>query len=506
MTETDRYKAMKESDKSASEVKYREDYEKEKENGKGMQVAETHEMVLAKELKPVQSKKMYEEGSKKLLPKVQVGSDIQEITRAVSSQKLASDRTYHSEYEKEMVGKAPQDLAKSYPEYDRLRDVSKLTSKALYQKDAEKIMHHHNLPLDYPEFVRAKESAKNASDIEYQKQRKETIDKYRGFQTMDSKDHPIVQHGIKAADLISDRLYKEDWEYEKNLIFYPVHVTPGYEQALEASKFQSMAAYKKDAEKSKMKNNFRVTDTEQYQAAQNLLNLVSENKYSAEYMENRGKALHSIAETPEMAISKSVAPLLSDKTYTDKAKSIMQKYNLDSSTQSIAHALGTQKSFSPHGYMVDFKKNIIGKAPSDLVNSYPEYAVARNVTKMASKSGYGKEADKIMHTHNLPLDYPEFVRAKQNAKNASDAEYQKQRAEVINQYRGFQTMDSKEHPIVQQGIKAAELVSNALYKEDWEYDKQMIYFPAHITPGYEANADVKKVQSDVSTTVANEST
>ena len=37
--------------------------------------------------------------------------------------------------------------------------------QAEYQKDAEKMMHHHNLPLDYPEFVRAKESAKNASDV-----------------------------------------------------------------------------------------------------------------------------------------------------------------------------------------------------------------------------------------------------------------------------------------------------------------------------------------------------
>ena len=37
--------------------------------------------------------------------------------------------------------------------------------------------------------------------VEYQKQRQETIDKYRGFQTMNSNDHPIVQQGIKAAEL-----------------------------------------------------------------------------------------------------------------------------------------------------------------------------------------------------------------------------------------------------------------------------------------------------------------
>ena len=40
--------------------------------------------------------------------------------------------------------------------------------------------------------------------INYKKQRKEVIDSYRGFQTMDSKDHPVVQQGIKAAELASD--------------------------------------------------------------------------------------------------------------------------------------------------------------------------------------------------------------------------------------------------------------------------------------------------------------
>ena len=36
------------------------------------------------------------------------------------------------------------------------------------------------------------------------------------------------------------------------------------------------------------------------------------------------------------------------------------------------------------------------------------------------------------------------------------------------------------------------------YREDWDYDKQLVYYPVHITPEYEAHADVKKVQSDVS--------
>ena len=56
----------------------------------------------------------------------------------------------------------------------------------------------------------------------YKRQRKEVIDSYRGFQTMDSKDHPVVQHGIKAAELISDVRKRFDLSYNtpfKNFIF-----------------------------------------------------------------------------------------------------------------------------------------------------------------------------------------------------------------------------------------------------------------------------------------------
>jgi len=38
------------------------------------------------------------------------------------------------------------------------------------------------------------------------------------------------------------------------------------------------------------------------------------------------------------------------------------------------------------------------------------------------------------------------------------------------------------------------------YREDWDHDKQFVYYPVHITPEYEAHADVKKVQSDVRST------
>ena len=50
-------------------------------------------------------------------------------------------------------------------------------------------------------------------------------------------------------------------------------------------------------------------------------------------MNEKGKSLHPVAETVEMILSKSLKPVLSNKIYTGDAKSVMQKYNLDSSME-----------------------------------------------------------------------------------------------------------------------------------------------------------------------------
>ena len=54
-------------------MKYKEDYEKNK--GRNFtEIPETNEMVLSKELRPVQSKKLYEEKSKEMLKNVSLGA------------------------------------------------------------------------------------------------------------------------------------------------------------------------------------------------------------------------------------------------------------------------------------------------------------------------------------------------------------------------------------------------------------------------------------------------
>jgi len=55
------------------QVKYKEKYEKNK--GRNfIEIPETNEMVLSKELRPVQSKKLYEEKSKEMRKNVLLGA------------------------------------------------------------------------------------------------------------------------------------------------------------------------------------------------------------------------------------------------------------------------------------------------------------------------------------------------------------------------------------------------------------------------------------------------
>ena len=68
-------------------MKYKEDYEKNK--GKNFtEIPETNEMVLSKELRPVQSKKLYEEKSKKMLKNVSIPPGLYHYTENWNSFKL----------------------------------------------------------------------------------------------------------------------------------------------------------------------------------------------------------------------------------------------------------------------------------------------------------------------------------------------------------------------------------------------------------------------------------
>merc|ERR1712096_340680 len=158
--------------------------------------------------------------------------------------------------------------------------------------------------------------------------------------------------------------------------------------------------------------------------------------------------------------------------------------------QEIAHAVVMSHKASPLVYKDDYNKNVLGQGPANPVIAFPENDRLKKIHDKTSKPNYQKDAKKEMQQNMLPVDTPEFIRAKQVAKTASDNVYNKQKAEIVKQNRGYQTMEAKEHPDVKKAEKAKGM-SDLKYKEDYEQDKAYVVFPYTITPEYETKAKAK---------------
>merc|ERR1712136_690054 len=113
------------------------------------------------------------------------------------------------------------------------------------------------LPVDNPDFERSKNAAIIRSDIEYKKEMPGVTAMYKGYQTMDAATHPVVTKGKKAADIVSMKKYHEEYEDEKALIYYPVHISEGYEQVKKVKEATSDAVYKAGLEDGKRGNFFK---------------------------------------------------------------------------------------------------------------------------------------------------------------------------------------------------------------------------------------------------------
>uniref|UniRef100_H2XXK9 SH3 domain-containing protein n=1 Tax=Ciona intestinalis TaxID=7719 RepID=H2XXK9_CIOIN len=564
---------------------------------------------------------------------------------------------YKKEFEKNKAKNNQVFLLKDVQDISHAVEKQKQASKNSYKTDYKQNV-SNNLPPDHPDFARARQSAMNASDIEYTKQKKEAIDTYRGFQTMDSRDHPVVQQASKASQLMSDATYKEGYNKGKDKNKYDVTTTEKYMAAKELENTSSDVKYKSAYEMNKDVQEISHAVSTQQQASKQVYkkdykknivgrgpqdpvqaypehdqhrkatNLTSSVNYKNEYEKNKGKNQTSIPETHEMSLSKELQPVLSKKQYTQKSKDQQKNVHVGSGrpplndVQEISRAVSTQQQASKQVYKEDFNKNIVGKGPQDPAKSYPEYDLLREVSKQASKvkyksayemnkgknqtsipetheykfakelgntssdAEYVREADKMMHTHNLPLDYPEFVRAKENAKNASDKNYpdglgpfhsvsethEMERAKSLqplketvyskeasthnlpldypefvrakeNAINASDTKYKKNHketkalktpemvlskslrPIVSNKLymdnfkknvvgkapadltgsypeydharEVSKMISKRKYKEDYMADKDIIYYPVHLTPGYEAAVKSNEHQSDV---------
>merc|ERR1739838_1292743 len=492
VTETLVYTHHKEHLNQTRDLKYKEAYESSK--GHNLGTEETPEMSLARDLKPIQSKKAYEEAAKASLQRNHVGADGHQISHCLDMTLQASDLSYKAEYNEDILGKGVSDPAIAYPEHDRLKKIKDITKKKNYEKEARKVMETISYPIDAPEFVRATNSAENSNDRIYQKQRKEVIANYRGYQTMDSRDHPDVVRGKKASGLTSNKKYKADYEDSKIVVCFPYTLTDHYNKVRYMQNLKPKS-YQEDHESTKCKNKFNITLTPIYEHNKEVTGVVSNVTYNSEYQKSRGHNL-GVDITPEMVRAKDLKPIQSKQEYELAAKMALAKHHGTADGQAISHCLDMTLQASVLQYKTEYNEYILGKGASNPAISYPEHDRLKKIKDATKKQNYEKEARKETEWNIYHKDSPEFLRANNAAEIANDRIYKKQRNEVIAKYRGYQTMDSRDHPEVTRAKKANDLISSIKYKKDYEDSREVLCFPYTLTDVYDKIKDMQKLKYD----------
>merc|ERR1739838_1117115 len=415
ITLTPIYEHNKEVTGVVSNVTYNSEYQKSRGHNLGVDI--TPEMTLAKDMKPVQSKQAYQEAAKAALAKHHVAADGQEISHCIDMTMQASTIQYKAVYNEEVLGRSTTNPAISYPEHQRLKKISETTKKQNYEKEARKEMEWNIYHKDSPEFLRANNAAEIANDRIYQKQRNEVIAKYRGYQTMDSRDHPEVTRAKKANDLISSIKYKKDYEDSREVLCFPYTLTDVYDKIKDMQKLKY--EYLFDHENTKSQNKYNMAESQLYAKMKEHYKHTSELGYKDEFESTKGKMLGTDV-TPEMSLAKNMKPIQSKQAYELAAKIHRATNHLAADGQEISHAVAKQHLASKSEYKSEYTDGQVGKPPTDVAISYPEHQLHKIMQLLVKKPEYIKEARKMLEINRLSTDAPQFTLAKDAADQLSD--------------------------------------------------------------------------------------
>merc|ERR1712142_276245 len=231
--------------------------------------------------------------------------------------------------------------------------MTKVQSKVQYDKGKAGMAQNQmdKVLKDTPGVVLARDNAKLTSQRGTAEEKAELRDNYTGYQTMDPQQHPVVTQSKKAKAVLSDKDYKQEWEGEKDDVYYPAHISEEYEAQKAVKDATADASYKADYESTKAQNAFQVQKTEAYAKIQKNKE-VADRQYKADY-ENTKAQNTPLAETNEMKQNKELAKI-KDREYKSDAKATMGQVNVDAGSAGIAHVVEAQKIAGRGDYHEDF--------------------------------------------------------------------------------------------------------------------------------------------------------
>ncbi|XP_076428802.1 nebulette isoform X10 [Peromyscus maniculatus bairdii] len=316
-----------------SQVKYREEYEKNK--GKSMlEFVETPSYQSSKE-----------------------------------AQKMQSEKVYKEDFEKEIKGRSSLDLDKT-PAFLHVKYITNLMREKEYKKDLENEIKGKGMELssEVLDIQRAKRASEMASEKEYKKDLESEI-KGKGMQ-IDTNTLEI-QCAKKAAKIASELQYKE-----QNYKATPVTMTPEIERVKRNQEQLSAVKYKEE-----LKQATSIPDLPE-------LKRVKENQKNISnvyYKGQLGRAT-ALSVTPEMERVKRNQENISSVKYTQDHKQMKGRPCMILDTPALRHVKEAQNHVSMVKYHEDFEKTK-GRGFTPVVDD-PVMERARKNTQVVSDAAY----------------------------------------------------------------------------------------------------------------------
>ncbi|XP_074475422.1 nebulin-related-anchoring protein isoform X2 [Sebastes fasciatus] len=398
------------------------------------------------------------------------------VTQAKKAGDLLSDTKYRQKADSIRFTHVANDLSIAHA-----KKSQELQSDLSYKANTEQMIHQYTMNKDEPLFRQAKANADLLSGKVYKSNWEKQREK--GFELR--LDSLSILTAKAKRDLASDVKYKEKYEKNKGKVIGIKSVSDDSQMAHSAlaTKLQSGRHYKKDYEDTKNKYSIYL-DMLNISHAKKAQDLSSETNYRT--------FLHEYTTLPtdrNVAWAKKAYELQSDKQYRSdlnwmKGVGWEASKSLDVQQAKKAGDLVSEKKY---------RQGVSGLKYTSVENT-PEMVQAKLSNKLAVDRLYREKGESMKHNYTLSGELPEMVQAKLNAMNISESCYKESWTKLRD--GGYKlSLDA----IPFQSAKASgEILSDQKYKGEFEKSKgKMIGRGLQDDMNITHSVHASKLQSDI---------
>ncbi|XP_031749341.1 nebulin isoform X29 [Xenopus tropicalis] len=498
--DTPMMRQLKKANELTSNVKYKENFSKDKGKKPQYDLKEAKIYQTFKDAHTLASEVKYKADLKKLHKPVTDMAESLNMQHITSTSKLASEYQYKKEFEK---SKGHYHVVPDNLEQLHVKEATELQSQVKYKEKYEKEKGKAMLDFETPTFVTAKEAQHMQSEKEYKKDLEECI---KGRNLSGLEVTPALLHVKYATKIASEKEYRKDLDDTiKGRGLTVLEETPELLRAKNATQILNEKEYKKTLETEiKGRGLALALETPDFQRAKNATDIASQIKYKQSAEMDKANYT-TVVDTPEIIHAQQVRNLASQKKYKEEAERTMSYYVPVLDTPEMQRVRENQKNFSTLQYQGDLK-NIKGKVT--VVKDTPEILRVKENQKNFSSILYKEEVgtgtsigqtpemERIKRTQDAistikykesigkgtPIpDLPEVKRVKETQKNISSVLYK----ESLGQ--GTPTTVT---PEIERVKRNQENISMVMYKENLG-----LATPVPVTPEIER---VKRNQENIS--------